>query len=47
VADEPIGDGQLFIYLNEAGAEPLLRTIGAINGDDHQHLMTEQWAVAD
>jgi hypothetical protein len=43
MADEPVGDGQLFLYLDEAGANQLLSAIQAAQRGDHQHLMTEQW----
>ena len=43
MADEPVGDGQLFIYLDERGAEELLRAIEAARRGGHDHLMTEEW----
>ena len=43
MADEPVGDSQLFIYLDEDGLEQLVRTIEAARHTGHEHLMTEQW----
>ena len=43
MADEPVGDGQLFIYLDEHGADQLLRVIEAARRSGHEHLLTEEW----
>ena len=43
MADEPVGDGELFIYLDEDGAEELLRAIEAARKSGHEHLMSERW----
>ncbi len=43
MADEPVGDGELFIYLDEEGAQQLLHAINAARGSGHEHLMTERW----
>lgn len=43
MADEPVGDGQLFIYLDDEGVAQLLHAIEAARRTGHEHLMTEQW----
>jgi hypothetical protein len=43
MADEPVGDGQLFIYLHDEGAEELLRAIETARKSGSEHLMSEQW----
>jgi hypothetical protein len=43
MADELVADGQLFVYLDKAGADQLVSAIQAAQRGDHQHLMTEQW----
>lgn len=43
MADEPVGDAQLFIYVDEAGADQLLSAIEAARRTGHKHLMTEKW----
>ncbi|MFL6730031.1 MAG: Imm32 family immunity protein [Sphingomicrobium sp.] len=43
MADEPVGEGQLLIYLDEEGAEQLLHAINAARRSGHEHLMTAQW----
>ena len=42
MAEEPVGDGQLFVYLDDAGADQLVRAIQGAQRGDHQHLMTDE-----
>jgi len=43
MADEPVGDGELFIYLDEAGLEHLVSALETARKAGHDHLMTEHW----
>ena len=43
MADEPVGDGQLFIYFDDESVDKLLRAIEAARRTGHEHLMTKKW----
>ena len=43
MSDAPTGDGELYLYLDEAGLNRLLEAVEAARRSGHEHLMTRQW----
>lgn len=43
MSDEPVGDAELHVYLDEEGLKRLLEAVEQARRSGHQHLMSEQW----
>jgi hypothetical protein len=43
MSDAPVGDAELYLYLDEAGLNHLLQAVNAARRSGHEHLMSEQW----
>lgn len=47
MSDAPVGDSELFIYLDDSGKEMLLKAIEIAKSTGHEHLLAETWGGKD
>ena len=47
MSDAPVGDAELYLYLDEEGLTRLVEAVQKARQSGHEHLCTKQWGGSD